>query len=314
MPNDHLSLPPSGLRHHALPYADRASYVDALVAYVDEGLAAGEPVLAAVPEPGLESLEEALGPQAARVQFVDLAEWGRNPWLIIPTVLRAFLDAHGGRRTRIVAEALWPDRAPEETWLAVRHEALVNRVLAGYPTTILCPWDAAGLAGPVLAFAARTHPVLVVDGVARPSLGFAEPERVVAALSDRLPVRAPVDVEVPFDLAELGVLQDVIGRYGERVGLGTDRVWQLQQAVAEIAEPALATAGAPGTLRLSDGPDRVVCEILTPGAFREPTAGLLHPTQDSPRGRGLLAANRLCDLVETHDHPDSTTTRLVIWR
>jgi hypothetical protein len=39
-------------------------------------------------------------------------------------------------------------------------------------------------------------------------------------------------------------------------------------------------------------------------------AGRVVPAPDSPRGRGLLIANRLCDLVQTHTAPTGTTTRL----
>ncbi len=315
MPTHTIGTPPhAGLHHIGLVYSSLAEYLTVVTDFVRDGLDAREPVMVAVPGRQLELVREVLGERAELVEFHDMALAGRNPMLIIPTVLRAFVERHGTRRTRIVGEPLWPGRRPAEEWLAVRHESLINRVLADAPTTILCPWDGTGLSREVLRFAARTHPAMVEDGQCQPCAGYVEPERVIGALNDPLPDTAPVAVEVDFDRETLPIVAELLARYGDQVGLPAQRVLDLQRAVGEVAGPALAEGAEPGTLRLLDRPDRVVCEIRTPGEFHELTAGLVGAAQDSPRGRGLFAANQLCDLVETHNHPDCTTTRLYLWR
>ena len=298
--------------HETLLYPNLSAYLAAVVPFIRDGLAADQPVLVAVPTAKLELLRDALGEAAARVEFVDLTEHARNPGRLIPTVLRAFLDRFGMRRTRIVCESLWPGRLPDEVPVVVRQEALINRVFAGYPTTILCPYDADALPTELLALANRTHP-MVVDGRTRlPCAGYAEPERVVEVFNERAPDHSPAAVEVAYDEGTLPLVQALVGDYGARVGLPAQRIADLLAALGEVAGSALPEQGE-GTVRVTGGEDRLVCEVRTPGRFDDLLAGLRRPADDTPRGRGIYVANLLCDLVETHTHDDSSSTRLLLW-
>ena len=80
--------------HPALLYRDDEEYLAGTVPFIRDGLAAGEPVAVAVPGPNLELIRDALGADAQRVLLRDMAEAGRNPGRIIPTVLLAFANAH----------------------------------------------------------------------------------------------------------------------------------------------------------------------------------------------------------------------------
>src|SRR4051812_37253811 len=73
-----------GFRHEALFYAGAADFVDATSAFIRDGVAAGEPVLAVVDEVKIEALREALGDEADAVVFADMADVGANPARIIP--------------------------------------------------------------------------------------------------------------------------------------------------------------------------------------------------------------------------------------
>ena len=88
-------VPAQQLRHDALLYPDLDTYRAEVTGFVRAGLAAAEPVLVAAPEDRLTLVAEALGPAAADIELVDMIERGRNPNLVIPTILRAFLDRHG---------------------------------------------------------------------------------------------------------------------------------------------------------------------------------------------------------------------------
>jgi hypothetical protein len=303
------------LVHSALLYPDVDTYLTEVAAFIQAGLTAGEPVLVAVPEPHLAAIRQALGDAAEQVEFVDMARHGRNPNLIIPSLLRLFLDRHGNRRTRIVSESIWPGRRPEEIDLAVRHDALTNQALARYPTTILCPYDADRLNPRILALGTRTHPTVVGHGVRLPNGGYAEPGTVIAALNDVLPDNSPAAAEVDFfDAETLAQATELIATYGARVGLSPQRIADLLSAVTEVAITSLEPGDGPGKLRLIDQPDRLVCEIRTPGELHDFLAGRLVPGEETARGRALFAADNLCDLVDTHTHPNSSTTRLFMWR
>jgi hypothetical protein len=195
--------------------------------------------------------------------------------------------------------------------VVVKQEALVNRVFSSYPTTILCPYDAEALPTELLGLVNRTHPT-VVDGQTRLRCAvYADPERVVEVFNERAPDDSPAAVELAYDERTLPLVQALVGDYGARVGLPEQRIADLLAALGEVAGSALPEQGE-GTVRVTGGGHRLVCEVRTPGRFDDLLAGLRRPGEDTPRGRGLYAANLLCDLVETHTHDDSSSTRLLL--
>src|SRR3954470_9112917 len=82
-----------GFRHEALLYADDADYLDATIPFITDGLARDEPILIVVGTDKANLLRCALGRDADRVRFADMAAVGRNPARIIPA-WRSFLDEH----------------------------------------------------------------------------------------------------------------------------------------------------------------------------------------------------------------------------
>ena len=61
------------LRHNAYVYDSTDEYVERSVAFLREGLEAGEGAIVANTRPGLAAMREALGTDAARVTFVDVS-------------------------------------------------------------------------------------------------------------------------------------------------------------------------------------------------------------------------------------------------
>src|ERR1700683_3849255 len=111
MPDTNLA--DEGFHHLALFYHSSQEYLATLLAFVNTGLARAEPVFVAVPGPAGELLRDRLTPGSGQVAFADMARMGLNPARIIPTV-RAFIDAHPGRRVRYIGEPAWPSRSADE--------------------------------------------------------------------------------------------------------------------------------------------------------------------------------------------------------
>lgn len=298
------------LRHEALFYRDDCEFLRGTVPFVREAGELAEPVLVAVPGPRLDLLREVLGEDPGDVRFVDIAQVGRNPNRIIPWVLRAFVDEFADRPVRIIGEPIWPGRAPEEVPLAVQHEALINVALADATAVVLCPYDAAQLHAGVLMYAGRTHPVLVDGADRRAQPGYADPYEIVALLNQALPEPTVPVTELTFDGTGLARLRQAVATVARDCGLSADRVVDLQIAVNEIATNAVVHGGGYGRYRGWQGRDRLICEIRSDGELTDWLAGRVRPAPYTERGRGLLLANRLCDLVETYTEPTSTTTRL----
>ena len=293
------------LVHEALYYATVDEFLTGTLDFVHSG---SGPTLVAVPQPRLGLLQASLGATSG-VSYVDMAVEGRNPARILPWVLGAFADAHPGP-VRMVGESIYAGRTEAELGPCVQHEALINLAFADRSVSILCSYDTSQLAH-VLPFAERTHPVLVSSGHRRPSPAYTEPAQVVAMVNRPLPEPARIDERLVFDLQGLAGVRRLVAEHALAAGLVPERVDDLQLAVTEICTNAVVHDGdGLGTLRLWTEDDLVVCEIRGAGQISDIMAGRLLPSPDRPHGRGLLMANRLCDLVQTHTGPTGTRTRL----
>ena len=300
--------------HEALFYADAEAYLTGTVPFVRRALAGGQPVLVAVPGPNLDRILDALGRDADRVRFADMTVAGRNPGRIIPWVLHAFIAEHPGTRPHIIGEPVWVERTPEEYAAAAQHEALINAAFAGRDATILCPYDTGRLGLRALIEAERTHPVLVRDGYRRTSPGYA-PMDIVAAHNRPLPPPDGPVVQRGFDdAAALADLRAFAAEQARRAGLPERRIADLQIALTELATNSLEHGGGRGVLRIWPTAAGLAGEVEDHGRPADPLAGRLPPPETSPRGRGLVIVNHLCDLVRVHTGTDANRIRILIDR
>ncbi|MEC3979106.1 sensor histidine kinase [Amycolatopsis sp. H20-H5] len=301
-----MEVPLEPFRHPALFYRGDAEYLAGIIPFVLEGLLADEPVAVAVPRPKLDLVEAELGEFAPRVRLIDMNEAGRNPGRILPGFLLAFADEHPGP-VRLVGEPIWPGRSGFEYPACVQHEALINRAFAGRDVTVLCPYDAAGLARSVLDDAARSHPALRNAQGERPSVAYA-PDALFAEYN--LPLPSPEHAGVfRFDLGSLAAARTFTRIHAERAGLRGDRLRDLVLAGAELCANSVVHGAGHGVVQLWRQHDQVVCEVVDHGVFGDPLAGRRPALPGQLGGRGLLLVNQLADLVRLHRRPDGTTTR-----
>ena len=103
-----LPATPQGTFHHeAFFYRDDEEYLAGTVPFIEDGLAAGEAVLVAVPEARLGLVAGGLArADRAHVGFVAMEKLGRNPAWIIPAWARL-----RGRQRRVPRRAAWYRRA-----------------------------------------------------------------------------------------------------------------------------------------------------------------------------------------------------------
>ncbi|CAL9557544.1 anti-sigma factor RsbA family regulatory protein [Streptomyces sp. enrichment culture] len=301
---------PDPFVHPALFYRDEREYLDGIAPFLREGLAAGEPVAAAVPGERLRLLRDALGADARHVRLLDMREAGRNPGRIIPGVLRAFADAQpAGHRVRIVGEPIWAGRSASEYPACVQHEALINAAFRGRAVTILCPYDAARLPGHVLEDARATHPTVIPggSGPARPSGAYA-PDVAVARYNEPLPLAADA-MTFAFVADSLPEARHAATDAGRRLGLTGTALEDLALATAELTTNSVVHGGGSGVLRVWGEDGRVLCEVRDGGRFTDPLAGRRPASRDQRGGRGLLMVNLLADLVRVHTGDEGTTIR-----
>ncbi|TWH20138.1 anti-sigma factor RsbA family regulatory protein [Prauserella rugosa] len=302
-----------GLSHQALVYRNDVGYLNTIVPFVRDGIAAGEPVAVALPGVRLAAVRRALGTaDATAVDLVDMAEVARNPTGIIGGLLRPFADGYTGH-VRLVGEPIWSDRTSTEYLAALEHEALINDAFDGRRATILCPYDATTLAPSIIADAAATHPELIDEHGPHAS-GTYVPAGVVAGCNR--PLTPPPDVPAfGFDLHTLAEARRYATAHAECYGIARHRLEDVAVVVGELTANSVQHGGGSGTLRVwreqdpEDG-DSVVCQVDDAGRHTDPLAGRVPPPPDRLGGRGLFLVNRLSDLVRTHRGSDHTATRV----
>lgn len=299
--------------HPALFYRSEQDYLHALIPFITDGLALGEPVAAAVPTDNLALLRENLGGDAARVRLLDMTQAGRNPGRIIAGVLRAFADTHPERHVRIIGEPIWPSRTPTEYPACVQHEALINAAFAGRDVTIVCPYDTARLAPEALADATVTHPLLWEPERQRFSEHYA-PNDVIDRYNRPLDAPDHAASCTATTGPELSRVRRFIVDHAHRHGLARERVQDLELIVTEMVTNSLLHAGTPGIVHIWPDEDYVICQVSDTGRLNDPLAGRRPPASGQLGGLGLLLVNDLADLVRTHTSDTGTTIRVYLRR
>jgi anti-sigma regulatory factor (Ser/Thr protein kinase) len=293
-------------RHEAVFYAGPEAFLDRVAPFVEEGVAAGEPVMVALEAPKLWALGERLGAAAERVELVDMGDIGHNPACIIP----AWRDFVAGRPgpLRGVGEPIWPGRSPAELVECQCHEALLNHAFAdaeGFH--LVCPYDAAHLDRDVIEEAERAHPwVGAAESVRYRGADGAPPQ-----LSTPLP-------DAPGHLAEhaitsetLGSVRALVAEHALAAGVSEQRAGDLVLATHEVATNSIRHGGGEGTLRVWHEDHTVVCDVRDRGRLDQPLAGRARPALDEDGGGwGLWLANQLCDLVQIRTLPEGNVVRL----
>ncbi|MEU0437841.1 sensor histidine kinase [Streptomyces sp. NPDC006290] len=298
--------------HPALIYRGDREYVEGTTRFVSDGVAAGEPVAVAVPAPRLELIRGAMGSLGTGVRWIDMTQAGRNPGRIIPSVLRAFADAHPDVHVRIIGEPIWDGRTAVEYPACAQHEALINTAFGGRDVTILCPYDARALSHDVIADAHATHPVVISAGRQSVSPSY-DPDRVLARYNEALR-HPPGAATVRFDAELLPAARDFAMSEARERGMARARLQDLSLVVAELATNSVVHGGGSGILRIWAESEHIVCEVRDEGRLSDPLAGR-HPVRpDQIGGRGLFLVHFISDLVRVHTEDSGTTVRSYIAR
>jgi anti-sigma regulatory factor (Ser/Thr protein kinase) len=303
--------PTTGFSHEAFFYTDPAQFLEGCLEFVRAGLAAGESVLVAVPEPRASWLRTFLGGEEG-VTVVDMADLGANPARIIPE-WQAFLDraVSTGRPVRGIGEPVWAERSPAELAECLLHESLLNLAFDDGPAwRLMCPYDAAALPGRVLDQAISVHPTVADPTGRRPSPTYHQVPAARGLRGDPLPPPDGAPVELPFTTAELGSVRRLVRRQAVEAGLDPIATDDLELAVDEVAANSLLHGGGRGVLRVWLDGGSLVCEVVDEGVITDPLVGRREPSLDRTGGRGLWLANRLCRLVQIRSGAAGTTVRL----
>jgi anti-sigma regulatory factor (Ser/Thr protein kinase) len=298
-------------RHEALFYGGAYDFLEGTGAFIQGALDAGEPIMVALLPDRLDLLRRHLGPDAERVEFVDVAELGRNPGRIIPA-WRWFVDRNRDAPSlRGICEPIWAARSEAELTECQRHESLLNDAFAGYrPWWLLCPYDVESLSPEVLDAARRSHPFVAEQGVSRPSPCYGTSSWI---FDGELPQPAAVAGALEFDGASLRDVRVAVSAWAAGI-LPAGRAADLVLAAHEVATNSVLHGGGSGRVGYWQDATTAVAEVRDKGHIEGLLVGRELPSLDDEMGRGLWLAHQLCDLVQVRSSSDGTVVRLHVGR
>ena len=179
-----------GCRHEALIYSSADELAAGTLPFVQQGLTRGDRLLVVLREAGQTVLREALGGDAAQIEFADSIDWYRSPEHAFERYGR-YLSDHLGRgasRVRVVAEVIWPQssaKADIDGWKRYEVGSALRWLLC--PCRSSVPTTPSELPDGIVRDARRTHPVLRTAEGARPSAHHSQPATFVRGLDREAP-------------------------------------------------------------------------------------------------------------------------------
>ena len=296
-------------RHSALFYETDDAFLWGTLAFLRDGIEAGEPALVVVDPRKIELLRAELNGEADHVSFLDMEEVGRNPARIIP-LWREFADeaARSGVGARGVGEPIWTTRSAAELAECQRHESLLNFAFDdGDAWSLLCPYDSSALPDDVLDEARRSHPVLSDGHGEHASATY---DSAATPFDGSLPEPQGRVTELRYGVADVADVRAFVGRYAVDAGLETVSAENLVIAVSELATNSVRHATGAGTVSLWTEESTLLCEIRDGGMIEDPLVGRVEPPLDALSGRGVWIVNQLCDLVQVRSSRRGTAVRI----
>jgi len=298
--------------HEAFLYRGSDEFLRGMLEFIRAGVEAGEPVFVVLNAEKISRLRDALGEDADRVLFADMAEVGSNPARII-AAWHDFVDEHGsgGRPVRGIGEPIWAGRSDSELAECHRHESLLNLAFADTPSfRLLCPYDVSALDPAVVEEAARTHPFVSDVDSLRESGSYRGLEAISAPFADALSEPPESAKSIAFDSDSLGEVRELVASRAAEAKLRPDRTDALVLAVNEIATNSIRHGGGSGVIRTWDDGSFLLFQVEDAGRIDAPLAGRRQPLLDQPSGRGLWLANQLCDLVQVRTFENGNVVRI----
>jgi anti-sigma regulatory factor (Ser/Thr protein kinase) len=302
---------PARFEHSVLFYRGSDHLLEAVVAFVRDGLATGGPVLVALPRPRLTLVRDALGTAADRVDLWDVEAYAENPARLL-AALHEFVDGVDGERpVHAVSESAWPGRRTVEFEEAALHEALLNVAFDDGPAwRLLCPYDAVGLPSYVRDQALRTHPGS--RGRSGPAT-YAGHRHALEQFAAPLPPVPPTAARVWFGYDDLAVVRRSVAELAGGAGLSKDTGDEIVLAAHELASNSVVHGGGAGVLYVWGEPGALVVQVSDRGTIDDPLVGRERLQDLSDHGRGIWMANQLCDLVQVRSSRAGTQVRIYTW-
>ena len=296
----------AALRHDALVYESEDEYAARSTAFLRDGLDTGESCVVGHNRTGLATMREALGPDADRVQFLDLSRTYTRPARAVAAYYKTFQGLLRTSTTvRAVAEFQFgPTFDDWHEWES--YEAITNLAYAHLPVWVVCTYPANGVPDTVLDGVLSTHSQVLTDRWA-PSDHFEDPREVVRRLTPKpepLPGLRSWSVGPDLERFREQLARDLVAEE-----VPDAKALEMLVAGTEVAANAIRHGAGIEEVRVGRVDGRFVCEVIDRGSgFDDPVAGYLAPRPGT--GNGLWVARQLTWRLESFHSDRGFTVRM----
>jgi anti-sigma regulatory factor (Ser/Thr protein kinase) len=307
-----LTVERPGLIHDAFVYASEEEFLEGALPFLEEGIDAGEPILAAPTEANAELLRDRLGRRSAKA--VDWAEDSESHRTVQRLgIFLDYIDEHardGATRIRLLGEPCWPEDGGPGVAEWKRYESFLNVALAEHPVWLVCPYDGSRLSRDIVQDACLTHPNFGYGATRTECADYLEPAEFAKRIDDVPLPRAPEGATERY-FGNAGALRRFVSVEARAAGLEDDRLDDAELAAGEVAANVFRHAADVARVRTWASNGSFVCDIDDTGhGFEDPFAGYAIAEPLAPGGRGLTIARRLADVVEVRTTPTGAVVRL----
>src|SRR5947209_7230712 len=285
-----MSSDGTALRHNALVYESKDEYLARALPFLKAGIEAGEGAVVAHTKPGLAMMREALGPEAARVTFVDVSAAYTRPARTLAAYHQVYVEQLRKTPTlRAVADVQFgPD--PNEWDLWTGYEAVFNRSFGHLPAWVLCSYNANGTPDPIIEGVWQTHPEVINRATWTASGRYEDPDQLLRRITPS-PEPLPQLQSIPLG-RDAEQIREHLAPELIAAGVGEAKTLDMLLAATEIATNAIQHGCGIEDISVGKAHARFVCEITDRGSgFDDPAAGYLAPRVGI--GNGLWVARQL---------------------
>ncbi len=299
----------TGFFHETAFYGSDDDFLALVVPFLEDGLRAGEAVLAACTEENTVLLRGALGDDVMYLPGTVHYSRPSDSIAAYRDLFRRHTDS-GARQMRVVGDVPHPGTGASWDWWA-RYEAAVNQAYAEFPVWGLCPYDTRTTPADVLADVVRTHPnIASAPGAHEVNPGFREGLAGTPQVADVLERGSPL---VDLVGATAGAVREAVGEVIAGIALSEDGAHDVVYAASEIVTNGLTHGVAPVRFRLWADGSRVLVAVTDQGQGpSDPLAGLMPTTETRSAGLGLWILHRTCDYVSMGRDADGFTVRVSV--
>jgi anti-sigma regulatory factor (Ser/Thr protein kinase) len=283
--------------HTVLLYSGVDDFLGTMVPFVEDGVAAGDGVIAVAEGANVRALRSALGPTSPSVRLIDADVWYSRPPDTLGRWVSFALDQFAlGRGVRVAGEVLWPEDDVFDREMR-RFEGAATLFFAAVESPTICPYNKARYPSHVIEAALTTHEGVIESGAASLSPTYAEPSGVDAHAHE-LPVVPRTAARASFEPFDVVAASVFVEQHARRAQLDEHSVQRLTAAASELVANTFAHARTLAHVALWREDGVVICQVEDEGdGIKDPSVGFRPPYGDDNRW-GLWLARRRSDLLQ----------------